>query len=59
MRLAGQMLQQTELNEGATVPGTNRGTTQSQDVTTSPKLLDFGLTKTSNLSVIFGQIVGK
>jgi hypothetical protein len=36
-RRMGEMLKEIELNKGAITPGTNRGTTQLHDVTSSPK----------------------
>jgi hypothetical protein len=44
-RRMGEMLKEIELNKGAITPGTNRGTTQLHDVTSSPKLSDIGIEK--------------
>lgn len=44
-RRCGELLSTTEKNKGATVPGTNRGITRSDDSTASPTLADMGLTK--------------
>jgi hypothetical protein len=42
----GELLKKLEKAKGAAVPGTNRGTTRSDDATASPKTLaELGITK--------------